>query len=147
MDILQNTKRDASLDLFDKKKKRLVHLLFLSLLVSGGMNRKNGPLIQWLGVPLERSKENDLDPSLIYTLSLTHTHRSKEENQSIKRTKRMQAFSLFINVLLIVLAIGYIDAFTRNDFPEDFLFGSATSAYQVRLCLYVLFHFLCVAFV
>ncbi|CAF2113634.1 unnamed protein product [Brassica napus] len=42
----------------------------------------------------------------------------------------MQAFSLFINVLLIVLAIGYIDAFTRNDFPEDFLFGSATSAYQ-----------------
>ncbi|KAF3495639.1 hypothetical protein DY000_02056918 [Brassica cretica] len=42
----------------------------------------------------------------------------------------MQAFSLFFNVLLIVLAIGYIDAFTRNDFPEDFLFGSATSAYQ-----------------
>ncbi|CAF2049206.1 BnaA09g40110D [Brassica napus] len=42
----------------------------------------------------------------------------------------MQALSLFINFLLIVLAIGYIDAFTRNDFPEDFLFGAATSAYQ-----------------
>ncbi|CAH2063050.1 unnamed protein product [Thlaspi arvense] len=24
----------------------------------------------------------------------------------------------------------YSDAFTRNDFPEDFLFGAATSAYQ-----------------
>ncbi|CAA7030502.1 unnamed protein product [Microthlaspi erraticum] len=42
----------------------------------------------------------------------------------------MQTFSLFCISLVIVLATGYSDAFTRNDFPEDFLFGAATSAYQ-----------------
>ncbi|XP_010468924.1 PREDICTED: beta-glucosidase 8-like isoform X1 [Camelina sativa] len=44
----------------------------------------------------------------------------------------MKPLSLFFGFLLaIVLATSYnIDAFTRNDFPEDFLFGAATSAYQ-----------------
>ncbi|CAA7030500.1 unnamed protein product [Microthlaspi erraticum] len=42
----------------------------------------------------------------------------------------MQKFSLFFISLIIILGISYIDAFTRHDFPEDFLFGAATSAYQ-----------------
>ncbi|KAG7530004.1 Glycoside hydrolase family 1 [Arabidopsis thaliana x Arabidopsis arenosa] len=42
----------------------------------------------------------------------------------------MKPFSQFFIFLVIVLATSYIDAFTRNDFPEDFLFGAATSAYQ-----------------
>uniref|UniRef100_A0A1J3GFR6 beta-glucosidase n=1 Tax=Noccaea caerulescens TaxID=107243 RepID=A0A1J3GFR6_NOCCA len=42
----------------------------------------------------------------------------------------MQMFSPFFISLVIALAISYSDAFTRNDFPEDFVFGSATSAYQ-----------------
>ncbi|CAA7027831.1 unnamed protein product [Microthlaspi erraticum] len=43
----------------------------------------------------------------------------------------MQTVSLlsFVSVV-IVLATSYCDAFTRNDFPEHFLFGAATSAYQ-----------------
>lgn len=60
----------------------------------------------------------------------------------------MQAFfiMLFNYLLIIVLAIGHSDAFTRNDFPEDFLFGAATSAYQVWLCLYVFFLFVLLLF-
>ncbi|KAG7566734.1 Glycoside hydrolase superfamily [Arabidopsis suecica] len=42
----------------------------------------------------------------------------------------MKHFYLFSIILAIVLATSYIDAFTRTDFPEDFLFGAATSAYQ-----------------
>ncbi|CAA7039243.1 unnamed protein product [Microthlaspi erraticum] len=42
----------------------------------------------------------------------------------------MQSFTLFSISLVIVLATSYSDAFTINDFPEDFLFGAATSAYQ-----------------
>jgi beta-glucosidase len=38
--------------------------------------------------------------------------------------------------LLVVLAAAHLGAapalgFTRHDFPDDFVFGSATSAYQV----------------
>ncbi|WZZ62380.1 hypothetical protein YC2023_062487 [Brassica napus] len=45
----------------------------------------------------------------------------------------MRAFShLFFSFLVILFAISCSDAFTRNDFPEEFLFGAATSAYQVR---------------
>lgn len=61
--------------------------------------------------------------SYLYTLSLNY----------IKETKRMRAFShLFFSFLVILFAISCSDAFTRNDFPEEFLFGAATSAYQVR---------------
>ncbi|CAN6887171.1 unnamed protein product [Brassica oleracea] len=43
----------------------------------------------------------------------------------------MRAFShLFFSFLVILFAISCSDAFTRNDFPEEFLFGAATSAYQ-----------------
>ncbi|KAJ4867745.1 Beta-glucosidase 10 [Raphanus sativus] len=42
----------------------------------------------------------------------------------------MKAFSLLSICVVIVLANSHIDAFTRNDFPEDFLFGAGTSAYQ-----------------
>ncbi|CAB83125.1 beta-glucosidase-like protein [Arabidopsis thaliana] len=42
----------------------------------------------------------------------------------------MKHFNLLSIILVIVLATSYIDAFTRNDFPEDFLFGAGTSAYQ-----------------
>ncbi|CAA7030501.1 unnamed protein product [Microthlaspi erraticum] len=42
----------------------------------------------------------------------------------------MQKCSLFFISLIIILGISYIDAFTRNDFPDDFYFGAATSAYQ-----------------
>ncbi|KAL1209088.1 Beta-glucosidase 8 [Cardamine amara subsp. amara] len=42
----------------------------------------------------------------------------------------MKLFSLFFIFLVIVLATNYINAFTRNDFQEDFLFGAAISAYQ-----------------
>jgi len=45
----------------------------------------------------------------------------------------MKHFNLLSIILVIVLATSYIDAFTRNDFPEDFIFGAATSAYQVRV--------------
>jgi hypothetical protein len=43
---------------------------------------------------------------------------------------KMKHFNLLSIILVIVLATSYIDAFTRNDFPEDFLFGAGTSAYQ-----------------
>ncbi|KAG2325373.1 hypothetical protein Bca52824_008101 [Brassica carinata] len=42
----------------------------------------------------------------------------------------MKAFYLLSISVVIVLATSQIYAFTRNDFPEDFLFGAATSAYQ-----------------
>ncbi|KAG7541220.1 Glycoside hydrolase superfamily [Arabidopsis thaliana x Arabidopsis arenosa] len=42
----------------------------------------------------------------------------------------MKHFSLLFIFLVILLATSYSDAFTRNNFPKDFLFGSATSAYQ-----------------
>ncbi|CAN8324228.1 unnamed protein product [Cochlearia groenlandica] len=42
----------------------------------------------------------------------------------------MKPFSLFSIIMVIFLATSYINAFTRNDFPKDFLFGAATSAYQ-----------------
>nr|VDD46595.1 unnamed protein product [Brassica oleracea] len=43
----------------------------------------------------------------------------------------MQAFShLFFSFLVILFAISCSDAFNRNDFPGEFLFGAATSAYQ-----------------
>ncbi|XP_024012822.1 beta-glucosidase 10 isoform X1 [Eutrema salsugineum] len=42
----------------------------------------------------------------------------------------MQSLSLLSVSVVIVLAVSYSDAFTRNDFPKDFLFGAATSAYQ-----------------
>ncbi|XP_010441103.1 PREDICTED: beta-glucosidase 8 isoform X2 [Camelina sativa] len=42
----------------------------------------------------------------------------------------MKPLSLFIIFLAIVLTTSYVHAFTRNIFPEDFLFGAATSAYQ-----------------
>ncbi|VVB06655.1 unnamed protein product [Arabis nemorensis] len=42
----------------------------------------------------------------------------------------MQTLSLFLNFLIIVLEVRFSDAFTRNDFPDDFLFGAASSAYQ-----------------
>lgn len=75
---------------------------------------------------LEHSKEYDLNPSVIYTLLTQLVN-------YIKETKRMQAFShLLLSFLVILFAISCSDAFTRNDFPEDFLFGAATSAYQVR---------------
>lgn len=43
----------------------------------------------------------------------------------------MKAFFVLSISVVIVLATSHIDAFTRDDFPEDFLFGAATSAYQV----------------
>ncbi|KAG7584499.1 Glycoside hydrolase superfamily [Arabidopsis suecica] len=42
----------------------------------------------------------------------------------------MKPFTLVSIILVIVLAASYIDAFTRNNFPKDFLFGAGTSAYQ-----------------
>ncbi|KAL0848666.1 hypothetical protein Bca101_021913 [Brassica carinata] len=42
----------------------------------------------------------------------------------------MKVFSMFCICGIIVLVTRYSNAFTRNDFPEDFLFGAATSAYQ-----------------
>ncbi|KAL0756766.1 hypothetical protein Bca101_094434 [Brassica carinata] len=42
----------------------------------------------------------------------------------------MKVLSLFCICVVIVLVTRYSNAFTRNDFPEDFLFGAATSAYQ-----------------
>jgi len=51
----------------------------------------------------------------------------------------MKPFSQFFVFVVTVSATSYIDAFTRNDFPNDFLFGAATSAYQVRLCFCVLY--------
>ncbi|KFK35447.1 hypothetical protein AALP_AA5G285400 [Arabis alpina] len=42
----------------------------------------------------------------------------------------MQTLSLFFNLLVIFLVTRVSDAFTRKDFPDDFLFGAATSAYQ-----------------
>ncbi|KAL0725267.1 hypothetical protein Bca4012_039866 [Brassica carinata] len=42
----------------------------------------------------------------------------------------MKAFSVLSIYVAIVLATSHIDAFTRDDFPEDFLFGAASSAYQ-----------------
>ncbi|KAL9295891.1 putative beta-glucosidase [Arabidopsis thaliana] len=42
----------------------------------------------------------------------------------------MKPFSQFFVFVVTVSATSYIDAFTRNDFPDDFLFGAATSAYQ-----------------
>ncbi|KAF8092209.1 hypothetical protein N665_0422s0038 [Sinapis alba] len=42
----------------------------------------------------------------------------------------MKAFSLLSICVVVVLATSHIDAFTRDDFPDDFLFGAATSAYQ-----------------
>nr|VDD09130.1 unnamed protein product [Brassica oleracea] len=42
----------------------------------------------------------------------------------------MKAFFVLSISVVIVLATSHIDAFTRDDFPEDFLFGAATSAYQ-----------------
>ncbi|KAL1213268.1 Beta-glucosidase 10 [Cardamine amara subsp. amara] len=42
----------------------------------------------------------------------------------------MKHFSLFSIIVVIVLGTSYSDAFTRKDFPENFLFGAATSAYQ-----------------
>ncbi|CAA0396731.1 unnamed protein product [Arabidopsis thaliana] len=42
----------------------------------------------------------------------------------------MKHFSLLFIFLVILLATSYSDAFTRNSFPKDFLFGAATSAYQ-----------------
>ncbi|CAH8355415.1 unnamed protein product [Eruca vesicaria subsp. sativa] len=43
---------------------------------------------------------------------------------------KMKVFSVFCISVVIVLVTRDSDAFTRNDFPEDFLFGAATSAYQ-----------------
>ncbi|CAF2049207.1 unnamed protein product [Brassica napus] len=42
----------------------------------------------------------------------------------------MKVLSLFCICVVIVLVTRDSNAFTRNDFPEDFLFGAATSAYQ-----------------
>ncbi|KAL1224388.1 Beta-glucosidase 10 [Cardamine amara subsp. amara] len=42
----------------------------------------------------------------------------------------MKHLSLFSIIVVIVLGTSYSDAFTRKDFPENFLFGAATSAYQ-----------------
>ncbi|KAF8074438.1 hypothetical protein N665_1101s0001 [Sinapis alba] len=42
----------------------------------------------------------------------------------------MKVFSMFCICVIIVLVTRDSNAFTRNDFPEDFLFGAATSAYQ-----------------
>ncbi|XP_006290937.2 beta-glucosidase 8 isoform X1 [Capsella rubella] len=44
----------------------------------------------------------------------------------------MKHFSLFSSFLLAIAlaATSHTDAFTRNDFPKEFLFGAATSAYQ-----------------
>ena len=44
----------------------------------------------------------------------------------------MKVLSLFCICVVIVLVTRDSNAFTRNDFPEDFLFGAATSAYQVH---------------
>ncbi|AEE85398.1 beta glucosidase 10 [Arabidopsis thaliana] len=42
----------------------------------------------------------------------------------------MKLYSLLSVFLVILLATSDSDAFTRNNFPKDFLFGAATSAYQ-----------------
>ncbi|XP_018484503.1 beta-glucosidase 10 [Raphanus sativus] len=42
----------------------------------------------------------------------------------------MKAFSVLSIYVAIVFLTSHTDAFTRDDFPEDFLFGAATSAYQ-----------------
>ncbi|XP_010433301.1 PREDICTED: beta-glucosidase 10 [Camelina sativa] len=44
----------------------------------------------------------------------------------------MKPLSLLFVILIIALTTSYVvvDAFTRDDFPEDFLFGAASSAYQ-----------------
>ncbi|CAH2063052.1 unnamed protein product, partial [Thlaspi arvense] len=44
---------------------------------------------------------------------------------------KMQLSSLFsVSLVIIALATSHVDAFTRHDFPKDFLFGAASSAYQ-----------------
>ncbi|XP_010438545.1 PREDICTED: beta-glucosidase 9-like isoform X1 [Camelina sativa] len=46
---------------------------------------------------------------------------------------KMKPLSLLFSIFLVIfLTTSYVtvDALTRNDFPEDFLFGAATSAYQ-----------------
>ncbi|XP_023634159.1 beta-glucosidase 10 [Capsella rubella] len=43
----------------------------------------------------------------------------------------MKPLSLFLVSLVIVLTTtSYVDSFTRSNFPDDFLFGAASSAYQ-----------------
>ncbi|KAL1224389.1 Beta-glucosidase 8 [Cardamine amara subsp. amara] len=42
----------------------------------------------------------------------------------------MKPFSLFFIFWVIVSGTIYISAFTRKDFPEDFVFGAGTAAYQ-----------------
>lgn len=48
------------------------------------------------------------------------------------------SFCLVLLLNLVALALG-ADKYSRDDFPPEFVFGSGTSAYQVRFLFYFLF--------
>ncbi|CAN7021056.1 unnamed protein product, partial [Brassica oleracea var. botrytis] len=84
---------------------------------------------------------------LIFYLSLNSlpyikmpTHSSPQRKLTIKRKVRMRGKYFSLLIVFIVLAFNGVLAqnnsstpkLRRSDFPEDFIFGSATSAYQVE---------------
>nr|VDD16339.1 unnamed protein product [Brassica oleracea] len=68
------------------------------------------------------------------------THSSPQRKLTIKRKVRMRGKYFSLLIVFIVLAFNGVLAqnnsstpkLRRSDFPEDFIFGSATSAYQVE---------------
>ncbi|KAH0887411.1 hypothetical protein HID58_063507 [Brassica napus] len=68
------------------------------------------------------------------------THSSPQRKVTIKRKVRMRGKYFSLLIVFIVLAFNGVLAqnnsstpkLRRSDFPEDFIFGSATSAYQVE---------------
>ena len=69
------------------------------------------------------------------------THSSPQRKLTIKRKVRMRGKYFSLLIVFIVLVFNGVLAqnnsstpkLRRSDFPEDFIFGSATSAYQVFL--------------
>lgn len=77
-------------------------------------------------------------------LVLVTQKQSHEANREIEkeRSNEMKGVLSLISIFLVLVLSGRCsDAYSRNDFPKGFSFGSATSAYQVPVSIPSFFHF------
>ncbi|CAH2039080.1 unnamed protein product [Thlaspi arvense] len=55
-----------------------------------------------------------------------------EESRAMKKLLKNSFIMLFLLLFLAFTAVSSLEAYSRNDFPPGFVFGSGTSAYQVE---------------